>query len=101
MKKLLVLLLLSLPTSIHADESLVIPISRDVSEADRPTVDRCNGAIAQWAAQYNPLTIDTRLTGPVTAAADGSKTAQLDVKIDYARQGGVEPRAAVINCTVK
>jgi hypothetical protein len=100
-KLLIVLLLASFTTSIYADEYLVVRIAADVSAADYPTVSRCNGAIAQWASQYNPLTIDTRLTGPVTSEADGSKTAQLAVKIEYGRQGGVEPRAATINCIVK
>ncbi|AFL52170.1 hypothetical protein ABIE78_001967 [Sinorhizobium fredii] len=78
----------------------VTPVSHGVSEADRPTVERCNEAIAQWAAPYNPAAVETSLTEPVRTGADGAQVATLDVKIDYLRQGGVEPRSATIACTV-
>jgi hypothetical protein len=81
--------------------NLVMPESRGVSRADRPTVDRCNGAIAEWASQYNPVSILSTLREPVRGTADGQRTAILLVKIDYQRQGGIEPRQATINCTVE
>ena len=81
--------------------NLVMPVSRGVSRADRPTVDRCNGAIAEWAAQYNPVSISSMLREPVRSTADGQHTAALLVKIKYLRQGGIEPREATINCTVR
>ncbi|APG84443.1 hypothetical protein [Sinorhizobium americanum] len=78
----------------------VSPVSHGVSPADQPTVDRCNEAIAQWAAPYNPAAIDTSLTEPVRAGAAGERIATLDVKIDYEREGAIEPRSATIACTV-
>ncbi|WP_164924304.1 hypothetical protein [Sinorhizobium fredii] len=78
----------------------VTPVSHGISPADQPTVDRCNEAIAQWAAPYNPAAIETSLAEPVRAGDAGARTATLDVKIDYLRQGGVEPRSATIACTV-
>ena len=71
--------------------NLVMPVSR-VSRADRPTVDRCNGA--------NPVSISSTLREPVRGTADGQHTATLLVKIKYLRQGGIEPRQATIKGTV-
>ncbi|WP_331371327.1 hypothetical protein [Sinorhizobium chiapasense] len=78
----------------------VVPVSHGVSAADQPTVNRCNEAIAEWASQYDPVAIETSLTEPVRAGAGGARIATLAVKIDYLRQGGIEPRAATIACTV-
>ena len=77
-----------------------LPVSHGVSPADRPTVDRCNAAIAEWAAQYNPVAVETSLTNPVRRRAGGARIATLSVKIDYLRKGGIEPRSATIACTV-
>ena len=79
---------------------LVMPVSHGVSKADRPTVNRCNAAIAEWAAQYNPVAVETNLTEPVRRRAGGAQIATLSVKIDYLRKGGIEPRSATIACTV-
>ena len=79
---------------------LVMPVSHGVSSADRPTVNRCNAAIAEWAAQYNPVGLETSLTEPVRGSDGGGRIATLFVKIDYLREGGVEPRSATIACTV-
>ncbi|MCO5965716.1 hypothetical protein [Sinorhizobium meliloti] len=79
---------------------LVMPVSHGVSAADRPTVNRCNEAIAQWAAPYDPVAIETSLVEPVRASAAGARIATLSVAIDYPSQGGVEPRSATIACTV-
>ena len=72
--------------------NLVMPVSR-VSRADRPTVDRCNGA--------NPVSISSTLREAERGTADGQHTATLLVKIKYLREGGIEPRQATINCTVR
>jgi hypothetical protein len=82
------------------EPQLVMPVSHGVSRADRPTVNRCNAAIAEWAAQYNPIAVETSLTEPVRRRAGGARIATLLVKIDYLRKGGIEPRAATIACTV-
>ena len=82
------------------EPQLVMPVSHGVSLADRPTVNRCNAAIAEWAAQYNPVAVETSLTEPVQRSADGARIATLFVKIDYLRKGGIEPRSATIACTV-
>jgi hypothetical protein len=79
---------------------LVMPVSRDVSPADRPIVNRCNAAIAEWAAQYNPVAVETSLTEPVREGAGGTQIATLFVEIGYRRTGGIEPRSATIACTV-
>ena len=83
------------------DESqLVMPVSHGVSLAARPTIDRCNAAIAEWAAPYNPIAIATSLSEPVRQSAGGARIATLHVKIEYLREGGIEPRSATIACTV-
>ena len=82
------------------EPQLVTPISHGVSLADRPTVNRCNAAIAEWAAQYNPVAVETSLTEPVRRRDGGVRIATLFVKIDYLRKGGIEPRSATIACTV-
>jgi hypothetical protein len=82
------------------EPQLVMPVSHGVSRADRPTVNRCNAAIAEWAAQYNPVAVETSLTEPVRRRAGGARIATLFVKIDYLRKGGIEPRSATIACTV-
>jgi hypothetical protein len=82
------------------DSQLVMPVSHGVSLADRPTVNRCNAAIAEWAAQYNPVAVETSLTEPVRRSDGGVRIATLFVKIDYLRAGGIEPRSATIACTV-
>jgi hypothetical protein len=82
------------------EPQLVMPVSHGVSRADQPTINRCNGAIAEWAAQYNPVAIETRLPEPVRGSAGGGRIATLFVKIDYLREGGIEPRSATIACTV-
>src|SRR5262245_54347259 len=77
------------------EPQLVMPVSRGALQADRPTVDRCNAAIAEWAAQYNPIGIETSLVQPVQESAGGARIATLFVKIDYPGDGGgVEPRSA-------
>jgi hypothetical protein len=78
----------------------VTPVSHGVSPADQPTVDSCNEAIAQWAAPYNPAAVETSLAEPVRAGAAGERIATLNVKIDYERQGGTDPRSATVACTV-
>jgi hypothetical protein len=83
------------------EPQLVMPVSHGVSLADRPTVNRCNAAIAEWAAQYNPVAVETSLTEPVRRPAGGERIATLFVKIDYLRRGGIEPRSATIACTVE
>jgi hypothetical protein len=79
---------------------LVMPVSHGVPRTERPIVNRCNAAIAQWAAQYNPVAVETSLTEPIRQRAGGARIATLFVKIDYLRKGGVEPRSATIDCTV-
>jgi hypothetical protein len=83
-----------------SEHQLVMPVSHGISLAVRPTVNRCNVAIAQWAAQYNPAAVETSLTEPVRRGPGGARIATLFVKIDYPREGGVEPRSATIACTV-
>ena len=82
------------------ERQLVMPVSHGISLADRSTVNRCNSAIAEWAAQYNPVAVETSLTEPVRRRAGGVRIATLFVAIDYLRKGGVEPRSATIACTV-
>jgi hypothetical protein len=82
------------------EPQLSMPVSHGVSLADRPTVNRCKAAIAEWAAEYNPVAIETSLTEPVRGRAGGVRIATLFVKIDYLRKGGIEPRSATLACTV-
>jgi hypothetical protein len=85
----------------QTDEALlVMRVSPGVSLADRPTIDRCNAAIAESAAEDNAVAMETSLTEPMRGRAGGMRTATLSVKIDYLRTGGIEPRSAVIVCTV-
>lgn len=100
MIKMTAMLLALTSAAIAADAIEVVqPISRGVTAADRPTVNRCNAAIAEWAAQYHPLRIRTSLTKAVESVGGGHK-ATLAVVIAYPTEGGVEPRAATIACTV-
>ncbi len=82
------------------EPQLVMPVSHGISLAARPTINRCNAAIAEWAAQYNPVAIETNLSKSVRGSSGGGQTATLFVKIDYLREGGIEPRSATIACTV-
>ena len=66
----------------------------------RLTVDLCESAIRERAAQYDPVSIKTSLTEPVREAPDGGRIASLFVEIEYRREGGIEPRSATIVCTV-
>ena len=52
------------------------------------------------AAKDDAVAIETSLTEPIRGDAGGARTATLSVKIDYLRAGGIEPRSAVIVCTV-
>ena len=79
---------------------MVMRVGPGVSLADRPTIDRCNAAIAESAAKDNAVAIETSLTEPLRGDAGGVRTATLSVKIDYLRTGGIEPRSAIIVCTV-
>lgn len=65
----------------------------------RRTVDLCESAIRERAAQYDPISIETSLIEPVRQA-DGTWIATLFVEIEYRRVGGIEPRSATIVCTV-
>ena len=59
----------------------------------------CDRAISDWAKQFDRIKVDTIVTGSVRE--DGrDRTAVLDVKIDYNREGGVETRQARIECRV-
>lgn len=71
-----------------------------VSRADRATVTACQRAIAQWAAQFNPIDVDTSLAGPIRGGAGQDRAARLFVRVVYERQGGPETRSATIDCTV-
>ena len=82
------------------DALLAMPVKPGVSLAERPTIDRCNAAIAESAAEYKAVAIETSLTEPMRGRAGGMRTATLSVKIDYLRTGGIEQRSAVIVCTV-
>jgi len=79
---------------------LVMPVSHGISTEEQPTVARCNEAIAEWAAQYEPTSIASSLVGPVRTSSDGESIAKLFVEIEYLRSGGVEPRSATISCAV-
>jgi hypothetical protein len=74
--------------------------SDNVPLTGRVIVDRCNAAIRERAAQYDPVSIETSLTEPVRESAGGVRIATLFVQIDYLREGGIEPRSATIACTV-
>ena len=81
--------------------TVVTAVSHGISLADQPTINRCNAAIAEWAAPYNPVAVETTPTEPLRRGADGARIAILSVDIDYLRKGGIEPRSATIACTVE
>jgi hypothetical protein len=78
----------------QVEETGSVPLS------GRATVDRCNAAIRERAAQFDPVSIETSLTERVREAADGGRIAILFVEIEYRRKGGIEPRSATVACTV-
>ena len=82
------------------EPKLVMPVSHGVPPAARRTVNRCNAAIAEWAAQYEPVAVETSPTEPLHRGPGGVRVVTLLVKIDYQRAGGIEPRSATVTCTV-
>jgi hypothetical protein len=66
----------------------------------RTTVDLCNAAISDQAAQYDPVSIETSLTRPVRGTADGRQIATLYVEIEYRSEVGMGPHSATVDCTV-
>jgi len=76
-------------TPLQADEP---PELQDVKDA-------CDKAISDWAKQFDPVKVDTRVTGSI--GSDGpARTVVLDVQVDYNRNGGVQSRKARIECRV-
>jgi hypothetical protein len=77
-----------------------IQTTGSVPLSGRATVDLCDAAIRERAAQYDPVSIETSLTEPVRQSADGGQVASLFVEIKYSRAGRIEPHSARIACTV-
>ena len=75
----------------------IFDLSPDVVDS---TVAACNGAISEWAQQFNPIGVSTGLLRPVQRGWMGQRNALLKVKVDYRRKYGVETRQARIDCTV-
>lgn len=75
-------------------------VTYSAAPAERVMVSACHEAIAQWAAQFDPIDVETSIIGPVQAQGRGDRMATLFVEIVYARQGGPEPRSATIDCTM-
>jgi hypothetical protein len=71
-----------------------------VPSTGNTTVDRCDAAIREQAAKYDPVSVKTSLTETVRDTTDGGRIATLLVEIQYRREGGIEPRSATIACTV-
>ena len=76
------------------------PDAATVTRSKREVKTACDSAIADWAKPFDPIKVDTMVTGSIQSEG-GDSTAVLDVKIDYDRQGGVETRKARIECTVR
>jgi hypothetical protein len=91
--------LLVILSACFADRSQ-IEATGSVPLSGRATVDLCSAAIRERAAQYDPLSIEASLTKPVHESSDGRQIATIYVEIRYRREGGIEPRAATITCTV-
>jgi hypothetical protein len=77
-----------------------IQATGSVPLSGRMTVDLCNAAVHDQAAQYDPVSIETSLIKPVRGMADGRQIATLYVEIEYRSEGGMEPHSATIDCTV-
>jgi hypothetical protein len=71
----------------------------DLSEMPSTTVALCRGAIEEWAAQFQPISVDTAVIRPEMATSEG-KRIELAVQVVYDTQGGPETRNANIGCTV-
>ena len=69
------------------------------AKQDEAVKAACDRAIADWAKQFDPIKIDTVITGSV-GSEEEDRTRMLDVTIDYKRESGVETRQAKIECTV-
>ena len=59
----------------------------------------CQDGIAEWAAEYQAVRVETVSTGFVQKIPSGGFVAPLHVRIVYARKGGYETREAEVNCT--
>lgn len=75
------------------------PEASKVGERDAEVKAACTQAITGWAKQFDPIKVDTIVTGSISNEGP-ERTALLDVTIDYNRQGGVETRSARIECTL-
>ena len=71
----------------------------EVIESEATAIyEACRSAIAEWASAYQPIDMQTTLTGPVQHSGE-TQVAHLYVRLVYDRQGGPEPREAHIECT--
>ena len=62
--------------------------------------EACRRWIAESAKRYNPIVIETVVTGPIQRLAGGLRTSPLFVRIVYEREGGRETRKTRMTCTI-
>jgi thiazole synthase ThiGH ThiG subunit len=60
----------------------------------------CREAIAQSAAPFAPVDIQTVLIGPIRRSTFTTRTAPLHVRIIYETKGGRETRESAVDCRV-
>ncbi len=84
---------------LTASVFLSTPLLADEPPEFQEVKSACDRAISDWAKQFDPIKVDTIVTGSIREEGK-DRTALLDVKIDYNRDGGVETRQAKIECRV-
>ena len=74
------------------------PLSRAIPGTPTAVVRACQKAIASAAAPLGAVRVRAASAGPVSRQRRGALTAPIAVRIDYARQGGIQVRQAKVRC---
>ena len=74
------------------------PLSRAIPGTPTAVVRACQKAIASAAAPLGAVRVRAASAGPVSRQRRGAITAPIAVRIDYARQGGIQVRQAKVRC---
>ena len=74
------------------------PLSRAIPGTPTAVVRACQKAIASAAAPLGAVRVRAASAGPVSRQRRGALTAPIAVRIEYARQGGIQVRQAKVRC---
>ena len=74
------------------------PLSRAILGTPTVVVRACRNAIVSAAAPLGAVRVRAASAGPVSRQGRGAVTAPIAVRIEYARQGGIQVRQAKVRC---